>query len=164
MADIVTQIGEGTRIAGHVSGDEDLSVLGTIEGSIALSQVLYVEPSGRIEATTIEARSAVVAGAVEGSLTLAETLTVDPGGQLKADIETTTAIISGTVVGNITARERLEITSGGCLVGDVTTARLVMADGATLKGRIAMAGLEEEPMPEASRDADTGRGGGRGRA
>ena len=45
-AEVVAHIGAGTRVVGRVSGQEDLRVHGTIEGSVRLQQTLFVEPEG----------------------------------------------------------------------------------------------------------------------
>ena len=46
--------------------------------------------------------------------------------------------MKGTVTGNVTAAERLEIQSNGSVLGDVVSPRLVIADGGSLQGKVAM--------------------------
>ena len=66
-AEVVAHIGAGTRVVGRVSGQEDLRVHGTIEGSIRLQQTLFVEPEGVLLAEVI-ARDVVVSGTVVGNI------------------------------------------------------------------------------------------------
>src|SRR5262249_8470217 len=42
------------------------------------------------------------------------------------------------LVGNITSEDRTEIASDGRVVGDILTPKLVISDGATIRGRIDM--------------------------
>ena len=40
--EVVAHIGAGTRVVGRLSGQEDLRVHGTVEGSVRLGATLYV--------------------------------------------------------------------------------------------------------------------------
>lgn len=66
-AEVVAHIGPGTRVVGRVSGQEDLRVHGTVEGSVRLQQTLFVEPEGVLLAEVI-ARDVVVSGTVVGNI------------------------------------------------------------------------------------------------
>ena len=46
MTDPVTIIGIDTVVSGNLEGDEDLTVEGRVEGSIALSKTLSIEVGG----------------------------------------------------------------------------------------------------------------------
>jgi cytoskeletal protein CcmA (bactofilin family) len=61
-------IGPSITIRGDVTGDEDLTIQGRIEGTVTLKQHnVSVGPEGRVEAS-IFARSVVVEGEVKGDL------------------------------------------------------------------------------------------------
>ena len=66
--DKATVIGESIFVSGHLSGDEDLTVLGRVEGTISLSQTLYVAESGIVKAN-VAVDDAVISGVVVGNVT-----------------------------------------------------------------------------------------------
>ncbi len=66
-AEVATHIGPGTRVVGRLSGQEDVRVHGTIEGSVRLAQTLYIEPEG-VALAEIYARDVVVSGTVVGNI------------------------------------------------------------------------------------------------
>ena len=66
-AEVATHIGPGTRVVGRLSGQEDVRVHGTIEGSVRLAQTLYIEPEG-VALAEIYARDVVVSGTVIGNI------------------------------------------------------------------------------------------------
>jgi cytoskeletal protein CcmA (bactofilin family) len=45
-------------------------------------------------------------------------------------------LISGTVVGNVTATDRIDLQATGSVEGDISSPRLVMVEGAVVKGKI----------------------------
>jgi cytoskeletal protein CcmA (bactofilin family) len=49
-------------------------------------------------------------------------------------------LISGTVIGNVTATERLDLQATGSVEGDISSPRLVMVDGAVVRGRVDVIG------------------------
>lgn len=66
-AEVIAHIGPGTRVVGRVSGQEDLRVHGTVEGTVRLAQTLFVEPEGVLLAEVF-ARDVVVSGTVVGNI------------------------------------------------------------------------------------------------
>ncbi len=66
-AEVVAHIGAGTRVVGRISGQEDLRVHGTVEGSVRLAQTLFVEPEGVLLAEIV-AHDVVVSGTVVGNI------------------------------------------------------------------------------------------------
>jgi cytoskeletal protein CcmA (bactofilin family) len=77
-------IGEGTAVVGHVTGDEDLRVLGRIDGTIDLAGTLVVEASGIVKAET-KVRAAVIHGVVVGTIS-AESVELAPGARMVGDV------------------------------------------------------------------------------
>jgi cytoskeletal protein CcmA (bactofilin family) len=105
-----TIIGETITVTGNVSGDEDLTVRGRIEGSIAIGKTLIVEQTGVV----------------------------------RAEVQAANCVISGVVVGNIAASESVEITKEARMVGDISAPRVIIADGASFRGRVDMGDVNVE--------------------
>jgi cytoskeletal protein CcmA (bactofilin family) len=90
-----------------------------------------------------------VQGRIEGSLSLTKTLIIEPNGVVKADVSVANAVISGVMVGNLTASDSLEITDTGRMVGDIRAPRVIIVEGASVRGKVDMGDLE---MPRPSSD------------
>jgi len=79
----------------------------------------------------------LVEGAVEGPIQLEDgTLTVGASGKITSEVAAREIVVYGEVKGNLTARDRIEIKNNGAVFGDLKTARILIEDGATLKGSI----------------------------
>jgi len=77
-----------------------------------------------------------VDGHVEGKLNLSNgSLTVGPNGEVKADIFAREVIVRGRVDANC-RREKIQLWSTGNVAGDLQTERLMIEDGAVLRGRV----------------------------
>lgn len=109
-----TIIGETITVTGNVSGDEDLTVRGRIEGSIAIGKTLIVEQTGVV----------------------------------RAEVQAANCVISGVVVGNIAASESVEITKEARMVGDISAPRVIIADGASFRGRVDMGDINVDAAGE----------------
>jgi cytoskeletal protein CcmA (bactofilin family) len=109
-----TIIGESITVTGNLSGDEDLTVRGRIEGSVSIGKALVVEASG----------------------------------VLKADVQARNCVISGVVVGNVTATDSVEITREARMVGDISAPRVIIADGASFRGRVDMGDVNVDDAGE----------------
>jgi len=91
-----------------------------------------------------------VQGRIEGSLNLTKTLIIEPNGVVKADVSVANAVISGVMVGNLTASDSLEITDTGRMVGDIRAPRVIIVEGASVRGKVDMGDLEM-PRPASDR-------------
>jgi cytoskeletal protein CcmA (bactofilin family) len=91
-----------------------------------------------------------VQGRIEGSLSLTKTLIIEPNGVVKADVSVANAVISGVMVGNLTASDSLEITDTGRMVGDIRAPRVIIVEGASVRGKVDMGDLEM-PRPASDR-------------
>jgi cytoskeletal protein CcmA (bactofilin family) len=81
----------------------------------------------------------VVDGEVDGAIALhGQSLTVLPNGCVRANIEARNVILHGRVHGDIHASERVELLKSASLTGNISTARILIEDGAFLKGTIDM--------------------------
>lgn len=79
-------IGKSIVIKGEVSGSEDLTIEGQIDGKIELrDHILSIGASGRVQAHIV-AKSIVVHGQVTGNLTAAEKVEIRENGSVEGDI------------------------------------------------------------------------------
>jgi len=79
-------IGKSIVIKGEVTGSEDLTIEGHVEGKIELrDHVLSVGSTGRVQAH-IAAKSIIVHGQVTGNLTAAEKVEIRENGSVEGDI------------------------------------------------------------------------------
>lgn len=97
-----TVVGPAISIRGRIEGEEDLRVEGRVEGSISLTETLYVEPGGVVLAQ-VEARDVVVSGIVIGDISALNSVTLNKAAKH---------------VGNISA-PRVIIADGASFRGDV---------------------------------------------
>jgi cytoskeletal protein CcmA (bactofilin family) len=96
-------IGASISIVGDVTGGEDLTILGKVEGKIALPKhSVTVGQSGRISAD-IQAKTVSVAGEVRGNLVASEQIVIRR---------------TATMLGNLTA-PRVGLEDGCCFRGSV---------------------------------------------
>ena len=97
----------------------------------------WVGTALRIEGKITSAEDLTIDGNVEGSIELGNhSLTIGIGASVKADLTAKHITISGSVVGNIRATDTVELRATGSVDGDISAPRLLMADGASAKGRI----------------------------
>ncbi len=94
MAENVTStiVGESILINGNLQGDEDLTVLGRVEGTINLTKTLNIEESGIVKAN-ISVRNAIVSGVVVGNITASDSVEITEVGRLVGDIKAPRVII-----------------------------------------------------------------------
>lgn len=86
MKEELASIGKSITIKGELSGGEDLTIEGQVEGTIELQDhVLTIGPNGRIKAQ-IAAKSIVVQGRVTGNLTATEKVDIRENGSVEGDI------------------------------------------------------------------------------
>ena len=91
----------------------------------------------RIEGRIVSDENLTIAGQVEGTIEVGQhNLTIDAGATVKADLTARTIAVSGTVNGNLTASERIDLRGSATVFGDIATPRLVMDDGAVVKGKV----------------------------
>lgn len=87
-----TVIGPSILINGKLSGDEDLTVRGRVEGELTLTKTLIVEPSGVIKADAT-VRNAIVSGVVVGNINASESVELTKEGRMVGDIRSPRVII-----------------------------------------------------------------------
>lgn len=88
----VTVIGGSVRVQGNLSGDEDLHVLGRVDGRIELQRTLVVAPSGIVKAEVV-VKNAIVSGVVVGNIHASESIEITREGRMVGDIYAPRVII-----------------------------------------------------------------------
>ena len=83
--DGATIIGESVLIRGTLSGDEDLHVLGRVDGRVELQRTLVVAQSGIVKAE-VSVKNAVISGVVVGNVHASESIEITKEGRMVGDI------------------------------------------------------------------------------
>jgi cytoskeletal protein CcmA (bactofilin family) len=79
-------IGKSVIIKGELSGSEDLTIEGHVEGRIELKEnILTIGPNGKIRAEVF-AKSVIVLGEVTGNVTASEKVDIRDNGSVDGDI------------------------------------------------------------------------------
>lgn len=82
----IVNIGKSVIIKGELSGSEDLTIEGQVEGTIELNEnVLTVGPNGKIKAQVF-AKSVIVLGEENGNVTATEKVDIRDNGSVDGDI------------------------------------------------------------------------------
>jgi cytoskeletal protein CcmA (bactofilin family) len=87
-----TVIGASILISGKLTGDEDLTVRGRVEGEVNLTRTLIVEPSGIVKAN-VSVKNAIVSGVVVGNIAATESVELTQEGRMVGDIHSPRVII-----------------------------------------------------------------------
>src|SRR5258707_11969217 len=87
-----TVIGPSILISGKLTGDEDLTVRGRVEGELSLSHTLIVEPTGIVKAN-VAVKNAIVSGVVVGNVAATESVELTREGRMVGDIRAPRVII-----------------------------------------------------------------------
>lgn len=91
----------------------------------------------RIEGQISGQQDMLVDGEVAGSIMLSDhTLTIGSHGKVKANIRAKNVILLGNVEGNIEASDRIEVRGQCSLTGDLRSPRVLIENGAYIKGKI----------------------------
>ena len=122
-------IGKSVVIKGELSGSEDLTIEGQVDGKIELRQnVLTIGPNGKIKAQVF-AKSVVILGEVTGNVTASEKVDIRDNGSVDGDI----------------AAPRVAIAEGAHFRGSIDMQRT----GAKPADQKATAGSKAEAQPAA---------------
>jgi len=82
----VVNIGRSVVIKGELSGSEDLTIEGAVDGKIELREnILTIGPNGRIKAEVF-AKAVIVLGEVHGNVTASEKVDIRDGGAVDGDL------------------------------------------------------------------------------
>jgi cytoskeletal protein CcmA (bactofilin family) len=123
----MVNIGKSVIIKGELSGSEDLTIEGQVEGKIELRQnVLTIGPNGKIKAQVF-AKSIIVQGEVHGNVTATERVDIRDNGSVDGDL----------------SAPRVAIADGAHFRGAIDMQRQGVKDG------------KPEAKPEAGKAAET---------
>ena len=100
--------------------------------------------SGRIEGR----EDLQVLGAIKGTVRLEGSLLIDEAARVEADCEVTNLEVFGVLVGDVTVTDTLELHKTARVIGDLRAPRVIMHEGAMLRGLLDM-GLESEAPTQA---------------
>ena len=92
MATSTCVIGAKTRIKGEITGDENVTVDGQVEGSIKITRDLRVGPGGSVKAN-VSAQSIVVAGELVGDIQATQRVQIDATGRMTGNIRAPRVVI-----------------------------------------------------------------------
>lgn len=120
----MVNIGKSVVIKGELSGSEDLTIEGTVEGKIELRQnVLTIGPNAKIKAQVF-AKSVIVQGEVHGNITATEKVDLRESGSMDGDVVSPRVAISE----GAHFRGSIDMQKAGAKPGDTKAADMKPAD------------------------------------
>jgi cytoskeletal protein CcmA (bactofilin family) len=100
----------------------------------------------RIHGEIVGTEDLFLDGEVQGKLDLAGgSVTIGPNGKVHADVNAREVIVRGRLIGKVAAKERFQIWNTGRVEGEIRTERLVIEDGAVLRGKVETGKSAEKP-------------------
>lgn len=140
-----TVIGQSILISGKLTGDEDLTVQGRVEGELTLTKTLIVEPSGVVKAN-VAVKNAIISGVVVGNINATESVELTREGRMVGDIRAPRVII----VDGASFRGRVDM-------GDVEPGRLPAERPArpVVRPQVRPGAAPPRPPPPPARAAPT---------
>jgi len=78
-------IGRSAKVRGRITGDGDLTVLGTVEGEVNLKGDLTVGEGGSIH-SNIDAHTVSISGTVEGDVRASGVIRIESGASVRGDM------------------------------------------------------------------------------
>ncbi len=97
-----TVIGSSIVVDGEISGEETITILGTVKGKIAVAQGVVVEAGATVEAD-IEGQTVTVSGKVTGNVTAREKLELRPESKMVGNAKAPRIVVAdgATFKGNV---------------------------------------------------------------
>ncbi len=84
--DNLANIGKSLQVKGELTGNEDLTIEGKVDGKIYLKDhKLTIGPNGRVKAD-VQAKSIVVAGKLDGNVAADDRVEITATGTMKGDV------------------------------------------------------------------------------
>ncbi len=94
----MAQIGKSLKVRGEISGSEDVTIDGEVEGTVELKDnSLTIGPNGKVHAN-VTARSITVLGRLEGNVKAGERVEISKTGSLEGDLVTPRIVIEDGAV------------------------------------------------------------------
>lgn len=94
----------------------------------------------KVDGNFVGSGDVIVEGQVSGTLKTSKGLRVGEGAKIKADVEAASIWIAGEIRGQVKCSGKIELAPTGKIFGNVDTQTIVVAHGAVLHGKLAMAG------------------------
>jgi cytoskeletal protein CcmA (bactofilin family) len=116
---------------------------GNVTGGVLMSTVIgkAIEIKGEVYGD----EDLIIEGRIEGTISLKKNhLILERSAVISADVEVDSITIKGRIDGNTNASNKVEITAEARVIGDIKSPRVVMAEGAKLRGAVQM----EVPLPK----------------
>ncbi|MFA4845327.1 MAG: polymer-forming cytoskeletal protein [Patescibacteria group bacterium] len=104
------------------------------------SQETIIAQGVKVEGDFRSDGDVVIDGEVSGTVATEKFLRIGETARIKADVKAHSAVIAGEVQGNVFVSEMLELLATSRVKGDVTTARISVAAGAQVNGKLTMDG------------------------
>ena len=97
-----TVIGSSIVIDGEISGEEAITILGTVKGKVAVAQGVVIEAGATVEAD-IEGQIVTVSGKVTGNVTAREKLELRPESKMVGNAKAPRIVVAdgATFKGNV---------------------------------------------------------------
>lgn len=107
----LTVIEDGILLVGDIVSEEHIRVRGTVEGNVATSGSVVIEPQGSVRGE-VTADSLILEGTLEGKVTAARKFELRPTGRMRGDIRAAVVAIAeeGFLQGKVLATERISTT------------------------------------------------------
>jgi len=100
----------------------------------------HIAPGTRLAGEVTGATELLVEGELRGEVRVDAAVTVGAEGVVEGPIAAPVVRVGGRVVGSVAASDLVEVLPSGSVEGDISAPRVVIADGAFFKGRVAMRG------------------------
>ena len=78
----------------------------------------------------------IIEGRINGKINVDTSISVEKGATIQADIKANNVKISGEVKGDISSTGNVHYMENCTVTGNTTTARILIEDGATIKGSV----------------------------
>ena len=97
-----TVIGSSIVVDGEISGEEPITILGTVKGKVAVAQGVIVEAGATVEAD-IEGQTVTISGKVTGNVTAREKLELRPESKMVGNAKAPRIVVAdgATFKGNM---------------------------------------------------------------
>ena len=107
----LTVIDEGIILVGDIVSEENIRVRGRIEGNVATSGSVVIEPRASVLGE-ITAENLILEGSLEGRVTVARKFELRPTGRMRGDIRAAVVAIAeeAFLQGKVLATERISTT------------------------------------------------------
>ncbi len=108
QADGLTLVDSDITLVGEIVSEENVRVRGRVEGNIATSGSVVIEPKGSVVGD-ITAENLIVEGSLEGRVVVARKFELRPSGRMKGDIRASIVAIAedAFLQGKVLATEKI---------------------------------------------------------